>query len=389
MFNQETCKRCGFCLAECPFMEMPVEKAKQEIERIIQTGSLGEVAKSCAGCGYCNVICPTRSNPLDLRKEILEKKSRGKGAVALTMICEGVPANMMSIALNFEREEKEQRLMAYTNPPESHTAFYLGCSLSHIYTDLAKSSLFDEFPKIGGMKYCCGGYVNRTFGEAETKIKGRRLLDRFNETGIQKIITFCPGCDHMLQDVYPSLLDEFNIEVQPVFEYLLERHRDGKLSFPNPLNRKITFHDSCAWRSVDSKIYEGPRKLLEAMGAEVVEMKHNRKKSICCGSPIASRNPAAADRVVTKRIAEAKDTGAEVIAVSCSGCFALNTKASEHNLEVFNITELAQMAIRENPPHRLEEISRAFQLNMMETLTKNPELLTRRYTLENGEVKPL
>ncbi|MBU4316250.1 MAG: (Fe-S)-binding protein [Proteobacteria bacterium] len=389
MFNEKTCKKCGLCLTECPFMEMPVEKAKQEIERIIQTGSLGEVAKSCAGCGYCNVICPTQSNPLDLRKQILEKKSAGKGAVGLGLICEEVPANLMSMAMEYEKEEKEENLKAYTNPLKSDTAFYLGCSLSYIYTDLAKSRLFDEFPKIGGMKYCCGGYVNRTFGEEETKIKGWQLLDRFHETGIQKVITFCPGCDHMLQDVFPSLLNEFKIEVQPVFEYLLERHKEGKLTFPNPLNRKITFHDSCAWRSVDSKIYEGPRKLLEIMGAEVVEMKHNRKKSICCGSPIASRNPAAADRVVEKRIAEAKEAGAEMIAVSCSGCFALNKKAAEHNIPVFNITELAQMAIHEEPPHRLAEISNALNKKMFETISKNPDLLKARYTIKDGKVIPL
>ena len=38
---------------------------------------------------------------------------------------------------------------------------------------------------------------------------------------------------------------------------------------------------------LEPEIYEKPRRLLEKMGAEVVEMKHNRKReSMCCGSPL-------------------------------------------------------------------------------------------------------
>jgi len=367
-------------------MEMPVEKAREEVARFIDTKSSSMIEMNCASCTYCNVVCPTSSNPADLRRDMLSEKARQGGAMCIGLICEEVPANLMTIALEHEKAEKEKHLAKYTDPERSETAFYLGCSLSYLYTDLAHTDLLEGFPKIGGMKYCCGGYVNRNFGEDESRIKGELLLDRLNETGIKKIVTFCPGCDHMLQDVYPTLLDNFEIEVQNIVDYLLERHNAGDLPLHNKLDKKITFHDSCAWRSVNSKIYDGPRALLKCMGAEVVEMEHNRQESMCCGAPLAGKNPDLADVVAAKRILEAKAVGAEIIAVSCTGCFALGKKAAVQNIDVYNITELAQLAIGENPLHRQAEISKQLSMNMMNTFANNPDLLKTRYRIENGQV---
>ena len=393
MFNEETCQLCGKCLSECPIMEMEPEKARTEMIKAVETRSYSESFKYCIGCAYCDTICPTQSNPSALRKALIDAHTRQgdikEGVRGMGLICEEVPTNMMAIALEYEREEKEKNLEIYTHPPKSKTVFYLGCSLSYIYTDLAKTALLKDFPVIGGMKYCCGGYVNRSFGEKESKIKGQQLLARFNETGIKKVITFCPGCDNMLQNVYPGLVEGFDIKVQNIAEYLLEKHRSGKLVFPHKLNQTITFQDSCGWRNVDNKIYEAPRQLLQAMGAEVVEMKHNRKQSMCCGGPLANRNPALADKVAGKRTDEAKAAGATAVAVSCTGCFALTKKAAEQHMDVFNITELAQIAVGETPHHRITEVTDQLRQNMMKTFTENPSLLKDKYIIENGEVRKL
>ncbi|MHA1643916.1 MAG: 4Fe-4S binding protein [Candidatus Freyarchaeota archaeon] len=37
MFKEENCKRCGACLSECPFLQLPAEEAKKEISRMIET----------------------------------------------------------------------------------------------------------------------------------------------------------------------------------------------------------------------------------------------------------------------------------------------------------------------------------------------------------------
>ncbi len=203
------------------------------------------------------------------------------------------------------------------------------------------------------------------------------------------MITFCPGCARMISGVYPEIIPEFDIKTITIDDYLLEQHDNGQLKFIQTINKKVTFHDSCAWRKLDPEIYEKPRRLLEKMGAEVVEMKHNRRESMCCGSPLSGRNPRLAADIAEKRVLEAKETGAEVIVVSCTGCFALSEKAAEQGLEIYNITELAQIAIGEKPPHRIEEIKKQLTRNIMTKIGENPDVLKQRYTIKNGQIEPL
>jgi len=389
MFNQDTCKVCGDCLSKCPVFEMPKEQARSEMESMIQGEGHPDILRNCAGCSYCDIVCPTRSNPSQLRKEILLRKSRDRGVRCLSLISEEVPLNIMTIGLEFEKEEKLSNLQGYLQPAYGGEVFYLGCSLSHIYTDLAKTKMLEGLPKLGGIKYCCGGYVNNNFGEDEAGIKGRQLLKELKKIGVEKMITFCPGCDHMLGEVYPKIIPEFDIKNVNIAAYLLQQYEGGKIEFTNPIKRKVTFHDSCAWRKMDGEVYESPRQLLTAMGAEVYEMKHNRRESLCCGTPLSGRNPKLASDMARKRVLEAKETGAEAIIISCTGCFALSESAEEQGLELYNLTELAQIALGETPKHRVKEIKTQFSNNLFRKISENPNLLKQRYVIKNGEVVPV
>jgi Fe-S oxidoreductase len=389
MFNEETCERCGICLSECPFLQLPIEKAKEEISKMIETKT-SEIIRNCAGCSYCNTICPTQSNPAELRKEIKWRKNRKEGVGSLTLISEEVPLNLMSIGLDVESDEKKNNLKIYTNPPKNKSMFYIGCSLSYIYTDLVKTKLLESLPLVGGMKYCCGGYVYSLFGEEEAKIKGEQLLKAFNELGVEKLVSFCPGCDIMIRGVYPKIIEEYNIESQSIIEYLIEKYHKGELEFTTKIDQRITFHDPCPWRGLNRKIYESPRELLEIMGAEVVEMKHNREKSLCCGAPVSFRNRELAERISNKRVSEAQEAGADAIAFICTGCvFALSKNAAEKNIEVYYITELAQMALGEKPRHRIVEVTNHAIELMAKKVGQNLGLIKDKYTITNGKIHRL
>lgn len=320
-----------------------------------------------------------------MRSKSLSTKIHNEGVGCLSLITDAVPCNLMSIGLEFEKEKKARYLDIYLNPAPGKEVFYLGCSLSHIFTDLAKTRLLEHLPKVGGMKFCCGSYVYGLFGEEEAKIKGRQLLEALKETGIERMITFCPGCDEMISAIYPKLIPEFDIETVTIVEYLLDQHRKGEIEFTDPINRRVTFHDPCPWRTMAPEVYENPRRLLGLMGAEVVEMKHNRRKSMCCGAPLSRRNPQLASAIAENRVSEAKEAGAEAIVVNCTGCFALLGKAEEQNLEVYNITELAQMAIGEEPPHRIGEIDRQLRRDVVKKIIEHPEILSERYVIRNGK----
>ncbi|MFX1411962.1 MAG: hypothetical protein ACFFA6_16570, partial [Promethearchaeota archaeon] len=268
MFVEESCQRCGTCLAECPYLELSQEKAKEEIINLIKTRSIGTSLKNCFGCAYCNTLCPTKSGPANLMREININSICKQGLPGFYMTSEEIPLNLASLALNIDSKIKEKNLKVYLNPSKNREMFYLGCGLTYVHTDLLNTKLLNNLPKIGGTKYCCGSYV-KMFGEEEIKIKGEALLNDFKTLGIQKFILFCPGCLRMMVDFYSKLLPEFQdyFEFQTFSEYLVEKYHRDELNFTTKIDDRITFHDPCAWRNLDPKIFEGPRELLEIIGA--------------------------------------------------------------------------------------------------------------------------
>jgi Fe-S oxidoreductase len=387
LFNEETCQRCGTCLEQCPFLRLPVESAKKEIVKMIETRKSRKIIKNCASCSYCNIICPTESNPYDLIREIRLKNYRENGVRCISLITEEVPHNLMAIGLEIDTEVKSRDLKEYQNPPKSNTMFYIGCGIPYCFPDLAKTKLFSDLPLLGGIKYCCGGYVHSCFGQDEARIKGLELHEKFKNLGVERLITFCPGCDAMIKGVYPSIIDGFNVEGQTIIDYLIEQYHKGELNIKNKISQRITFQDPCPWRSLDKKIYHGPREFLEIIGAEVVEMKHNKERSLCCGAPLSVSNRTLATNIAKERISEAVDVNAGIIAHICTGCLAtLSRHATERNIKSYYITELAQMAIGETPSFRIFENTRQIEKQVMKAIDENPKILTERYIIKDGKI---
>jgi Fe-S oxidoreductase len=385
-FNDQTCERCGKCLEQCPFMHLPIEIAKEEISKMIETRSLREILRNCAGCSYCNIICPTRSNPYELIREIRLRHYGEKGVRCIGLITEEMPHNLMSIGLEIDTEDKKQNLNRYENPLKNDKMFYVGCGIPYLFPDITKTKLFENIPIIGGMKYCCGGYVGR-FGEDEARIKGLELFAKFKELEVKKLITFCPECDTMIKGVYPSLVEGFNIEGQTIIDYFIEKYHEDELSIKNKIPQRITFQDPCPWRSLDKKIYDSPREFIEIIGAEVVEMKHNKESSLCCGSPLVMTNRSLATEIAKTKIAEAELVNAEVIAHICTGCYsALSNYATEKNIKSYYITELAQLATGERPSLNILENTKNLQKQIMQTISKNPNIIAERYIIKDGKI---
>jgi dimethylglycine catabolism B len=104
----------------------------------------------------------------------------------------------------------------------------------------------------------------------------------------------------------------------------LTRHIDElKPLLTKRLNYAVTYHDSCCLGR-NNNIYEEPRELLKAIpGIKLIEMAHNRINSICCGGGGGGMyldtfyKSKGMERLSDRRVKEAIDIGAEVIAVAC------------------------------------------------------------------------
>jgi len=97
-----------------------------------------------------------------------------------------------------------------------------------------------------------------------------------------------------------------------------------------------------------NNIYEAPRKVLEALDAELVEMKRCRSNGLCCGaggSQMFKEDEPGNKRINIERTEEALATDAKVIAAACPFCNTMMTdgvknKEKESEVKVLDIAEI-------------------------------------------------
>jgi Fe-S oxidoreductase len=67
--------------------------------------------------------------------------------------------------------------------------------------------------------------------------------------------------------------------------------------------------------------FENPRKLLQAIpGVSLVELKHNRADSLCCGGATNTWRPDISEPLRRAPLQEAEAAGAQILATTCTGC---------------------------------------------------------------------
>jgi Fe-S oxidoreductase len=124
----------------------------------------------------------------------------------------------------------------------------------------------------------------------------------------------------------------------------------GSLSFKDaPRKLRVTYHDPC-YLGRHNREYGAARKVLTALpGLEIREMDRSMQDALCCGggggnvfTDIIGNGPESPAR---DRVAEARDTGAEILAVSCPTCAVMLADAVKANNmdEHIQVKEISEM----------------------------------------------
>jgi len=128
---------------------------------------------------------------------------------------------------------------------------------------------------------------------------------------------------------------------------------EGRLVLNKEYAKKVTYHDPC-YLGRHKGVYDEPREALKKIpGLELCEMPESRNNSFCCGGGggrIWMETPKG-ERFSDLRLAQALDTGAQVLATACPYCIT-NFEDSKLNskdggaIEVKDITEVIREAIQ-------------------------------------------
>lgn len=238
--------------------------------------------------------------------------------------------------------------------------FWVGCagSFDQRAQKITKAfvSILDKvginYAILGKEEMCTGDPARRAGNEFLFQMMAYQNIQTLNGHNIKKIITTCPHCFNIFKNEYPALGGNF--EVMHHASFLQQLIDEGKITLKDGgayKGKKITYHDSC-YLGRANNIYEAPRKVLEALDAELVEMKRCKSNGFCCGAGGAQmfkEEEKGEVRINIDRTNEAIETGAALIASACPYCNTMLTdgvkNAENEKVEVVDIAELVAASL--------------------------------------------
>ncbi|MBU4121657.1 MAG: LUD domain-containing protein [Proteobacteria bacterium] len=375
------CVRCGSCLNVCPVYTLIGGHVYGHIYAggigAILTAFLhgmGEFEKFhelCIGCRRCTTVCPGKIDIPGLIEELRIRNVQEKGLpFVIRQVFENVISNrklfhsLLRLAAVGQKPFQSGRLIRHLplflagmakdrslpaivavplrdriakitkkiEKPDRRVAFFSGCTIDFVFPetgesvfkvlrDLNMEALFPEGQS------CCGKPVIAMGDEETTRKIARDNIAALEEMNPDVIIAACPTCTESLQH-YAELLKK-DREWGPKAERMAKKVREfcsfvaeeyakrGRLTKAEG-GPKVTYHDSCHMKRV-LMIDKEPRRLLEAAGCALVEMKDADK---CCGMSgiFGVKYAELSMPILEQKIGNIRDTGAEIAACACSGC---------------------------------------------------------------------
>ncbi len=210
-----------------------------------------------------------------------------------------------------------------------------------------------KYAILGKEEMCTGDPARRSGNEFMFQMMAYQNIQILNGYGIKKIVTACPHCFNTLKNEYPELGGTYEVIHHATFIQQLIDEGKIKMSEGGTFKgKKITYHDSC-YLGRANNIYEAPRKVLEALDAELVEMKRCKSNGLCCGAGGAQmwkEEEKGTTRINLERTKEALATGASVIAAACPFCNTMMTDGVKSNekeadVQVLDIAELVALSM--------------------------------------------
>lgn len=238
--------------------------------------------------------------------------------------------------------------------------FWVGCAGSFderaqkITRDICKilQHVGLKYAVLGTEESCTGDPAKRAGNEFLFQMQAMTNIQVLDGYNIKKIVTGCPHCFNTIKNEYPALGGNYEvIHHSQLIQQLIDEGKlraEGGESFKG---KKITFHDPC-YLGRGNNIYEAPRRALEILDAELVEMKRCKSNGLCCGAGGAQmfkETEKGKKDINIERIDEALSLGPDIVASSCPFCMTmlsdgLKNYDKEQDVKILDIAEITARA---------------------------------------------
>lgn len=352
---------------------------EQAVRPLVGTAEEGgvidpDVLWSCTNCGACVEQCPVDIEHIDhivdmRRYQVLVESEFPSelGVLFKNLENKGNPWGQNAKERTSWIDELNFDIPVYGQDVDSFDGFeylfWVGCAGA--YEDRAKKTTkaTAELLAAAGVKFlvlgtgetCTGDPARRAGNEFLFQQLASQNVEMLNEVfdGLdkpdRKIIASCPHCFNTISREYPQLGSEYTVLHHT--QVLNRLVRDKRLIPVAPVSREVTYHDPC-FLGRHNKVYEPPRELVEASGANLVEMPRNRDRSFCCGAGGARMwmEEHIGKRVNHDRVDEALATGATTIATGCPFCRVMVSDGIDDRIEAsgrsdVDVRDIAQLLL--------------------------------------------
>ena len=356
-FRPDLCVQCGECFHQCPVMHLPLDLAKAESSRLANNEETKVVLQKCTSCFACNFICPNGCNPAQRIIDIWHSRSIERGLPSRAMyFTPHSPLNFRTYVVNRLPEDEKALINSWKDVSPCEEVFYPGCNVITV-PYLTRTGLLDGMNIRGSLELCCGETYYRTGQYDLLERSAQRLLEWHRQLGFKRMIIPCTAGRNMFTNVLPKFGFKLDFEVEHMLPWLLGRIERDEIHITNPLNMTVTVQDSCYGKIFGQQYLDVPRRLLERIGAKVVEEDLCRQNTLCCGigggfSHTSGYHPWDITLATIRSLRLASKTRAQALAVYCAGCLQMLTVGQvvyPNRLPIYHILELLQMAIGERP----------------------------------------
>ncbi|MDQ7063353.1 MAG: heterodisulfide reductase-related iron-sulfur binding cluster [candidate division KSB1 bacterium] len=365
------CYQCGQCVPVCP-VNLVGDYGPRKIFRRVQWGEdlfQSPLLWQCTTCMNCLRVCPKEVDMIQIMP-----------AVRQEAVLEGyVPEELQQAFENtFDYGnplgESPKKRAAWTKDAgvpvpimkekkQAEVLWFVECYPSYHPRGIDASKALARVLNELGVDFGILGVEEKCTCDSQRLAGEIGLFEEFAEQNIKtmkrykfkKILVTDPHALNALRKEYPKYGGKYDVVHYTTFlAPMLE-----KLNFTKKLDYKVTFHDPCYLGRHNGE-FEAPRQILQALpGVELIEMFRCRENSYCCGGGGGGMwldgfmADHVSERLSERRVREAVEVGAEVLAVCCPyevSRFedAVKSTGNEGKLVVRDIIELVVEAMAAN-----------------------------------------
>ena len=393
LLSLDACTKCGRCHVACPATAAGYPLSPRDLVldlREMAEGSLGiratlgiqplyekdvpvlgtvirpETVWSCTQCMACVQVCPVGIEHVpiinQLRRRLVEE---GEMDATLQATFETINTTGNSFGEPRRKRGRWSRELPFEikdiRQQPADLLWYVGDFASFDPRNQRVNRALAQVLQQGGADFgilqeaekTAGCDVRRAGEEGLWTSLAEQNIATISACDFNRIFSSDPHTFHTLKNEYPELGGKWNVLHHT--QLLLELVEAGGLRPRKKLGYRATYHDPCMLGRYNG-VYEAPRRLLQAIGVDLVEMPRNRANSFCCGAGggriwMKELRPEGVKRPSEQRIDEAVALGGiDYFVVACPKDVtmyedAIKTSGHQGEIKLREISELILEAL--------------------------------------------